>query len=335
MRKYIFISFLLIIFLLGNIICKNNSINITNKIYKQKNIEVNYPHFKIENIDNYIDNYITSSINLNYNNIFLDYDYNYINKNEVELTFYEHYSANNILKLDTCNLNINLRDKYIKKNINKKDKDVQYNFVYNQKIDKTKPIIAFSFDDGPNYNTSKLIDVLNKYNARATFFVLGSKIKGNEKVLKKMVDNNMEIGNHTYSHKLLTRLTNSKIEDEINKTNELIYNVTNTKPVLFRPSYGSFNKKIKEISNSPIIIWDIDTLDWKYHNSKMISKNILKKAKDGDIILMHDIYSATVNAVDQVLPELIKQGYQVVTVSEMFYYKNIVLEKGKIYGSAK
>ena len=84
----------------------------------------------------------------------------------------------------------------------------------------------------------------------------------------------------------------------------------------------------------PIIIWDIDTLDWKYHNSKRISNNILKKVKDGDIVLMHDIYSATANSLEITIPKLLDEGYSLVTVSELFYYKDIELSQGKVYGNA-
>ena len=195
--------------------------------------------------------------------------------------------------------------------------------------------MALTFDDGPNYNTNKILDVLNKYHVPATFFVLGSKIKGNEYILKKMKDSGMEIGNHTYNHLLLTKYKEDKIKKEITDTNNLIFEITGKEPKLFRPSYGSFNKKIKNISEMPIIIWDIDTLDWKYHNSKKITSRVVNKVKDGDIVLMHDIYSATSNALDNIIPMLVNKGYSFVTVSDLFYYKGITLEKGKVYGYAR
>ena len=114
----------------------------------------------------------------------------------------------------------------------------------------------------------------------------------------------------------------------------MIFEVTGKYPNLLRPSYGIVNKKVKEISNYPIIIWDVDTLDWKYHNSKRIAKRVLSKASDGDIVLMHDVYSATANALNIIIPELKNMGYTFVTISELFYYKSVELEKGKVYGSA-
>lgn len=106
--------------------------------------------------------------------------------------------------------------------------------------------MAFTFDDGPNYNTLKIIDILNKYNARATFFVLGSRIKGNENIINKLDKYNMEIGNHTYSHKLLSKKDKYFIREEIEKTNDLIFSIINRYPKLLRPSYGSLNSIIKK-----------------------------------------------------------------------------------------
>ena len=95
------------------------------------------------------------------------------------------------------------------------------------------------------------------------------------------------------------------------------------------------NNIVKKIGNMPIIIWDIDTLDWKYHNSKRIASRVINKVKDGDIILMHDIYSATANSLNIIIPELQNRGYTFVTIPELFYYKEITLEKGMVYGYAR
>ena len=157
----------------------------------------------------------------------------------------------------------------------------------------------------------------------------------NEKILKKLYDSNMEIGNHTYSHLLLTKYKEDKIQEEINNTNKLVYEITKNYPTLLRPSYGAVNKRIRENSNMPIILWNIDTLDWKYKNSNKIAKRVLDNVKDGDIILMHDIHKSTLNSLDIIIPELLSKGYQIVSVSELFYYKEIDLEKGKVYGFAK
>ena len=295
-------------------------------------INVDYPYFKDEKIDNKIKNYIDDAITnfkynaSNYSYMYLDYDYDISN----EIIFYEYLNINNKVNMDSIVFNIN--DDYI--TIKEVVSNISNSNYQSDYIDINKKMIALTFDDGPNYNTSKILEILNKYNVRATFFVLGSKINHNEKIIKTMDEYGMEIGNHTYSHKLMTSMSNLDIIKEVEDTSDLIYNIVGKYPNLVRPSYGSFNKKIKESINMPIIIWNIDTLDWKSHNSKKIVSRVMNKVSDGDIILMHDIYSATVKAVDILVPKLISEGYQLVSVSELFYYKNINLENGKVYGKA-
>ena len=313
------------------IILNNINYNIKNQTYITDNKEIYYPIFNNRYIDNYIDKYLNSKIDkYNNYNIYIDYDY-YKENNNIMLTFYEKAYHNNKEINNTKTYKINPKKSKIQQvtikqeenNINIKNRSNSYK------------LIAFTFDDGPNHNTVKIIDTLKKYNMSATFFVLGTKAQQNTKIIKYMQENKMEIGNHTYSHRLLTNATFEQIEQEVLKTNQIIYNITNKYPQLIRPSYGSFNKKIRKNINMPIIIWNVDTLDWKNHSSKKIANKILKQVKDGDIILMHDIYSATAKAVEIVIPKLIEKGYKIVSVSELFYYKNIELIKGIVYGNAR
>lgn len=316
------IFFFLTIFTISIFLLKQN--NIINKSIVSTNTNIDYPYFDNMNINNHILNYV-NSIEVDNNNIlYLDYDYNDTNKT---LTFYKTIISNNIVneKVNTFKIN--------KNTINRIDniRKVNTNDIYNYLTNNTK-LIAFTFDDGPNYNTVKVIDTLKKYNATATFFVMGKNIKGNEEVIKYMQESNMEIGNHTYNHLLLTKYSKEKIQEEITKTSNLIFDITGSYPTLLRPSYGSVNKKIKEVANMPIIIWNIDTLDWKYKNSQKIATKVLNNVKDGDIILMHDIYKSTLNSLDIIIPELISKGFRIVSVSELAYYKNLNLEKSKVYG---
>ena len=338
MKKVFIIVIILVTILLLVLILNNN--DITNKKYFINNdeyyIEIDYPCFNNESIDNYINDYVNNSINEfkykvnNYSYMYLDYDYS-INNNVTEVVFYKYVNINNKVNIDSIAFNINNNNIDIKEVSN----TINDNNIYQSDfIDVNKKMVALTFDDGPNYKTSKILEILNKYNVSATFFVLGSKISSNEKILEKMTTYRMEIGNHTFSHKLMTKMDNEHIIKEIKDTNELIYNIIGKYPKVVRPSYGSFNKKIKESIDMPIIIWNIDTLDWKSHNSTKIVSRVMNKVSDGDIILMHDIYSATVKAVDIVVPKLINEGYQIVSVSELFYYKNIELENGKVYGKA-
>lgn len=304
--------------------------DVINKEVVSLNYDISYPFFSNDDIDNYISSYLNYDSYID-GNVIIDYDI-YDNDNLYYLTFYKYFWNDNMVSDGSDSFVIDTSNNSVSR-INKTN--YEYDVVINRKIDKSKKMIALTFDDGPNYNTSKIIDVLNKYDIKATFFVLGSRAINNKDILKKMADSGMEIGNHTYNHLLLTKYDENKIRSEIEDTSEVIYTATKKKPKLLRPSYGSVNNKIKKVANMPIIIWDIDTLDWKYHNSKRITSRVVNKVRDGDIILMHDIYSASLNALSNIIPILQDNGYEFVTIDELFYYKGISLENGKVYGYAR
>lgn len=304
--------------------------DVINKEVVSLNYDISYPFFSNDDIDNYISGYLNYDSYID-GNVIIDYDI-YDNDNLYYLTFYKYFWNDNMVSDGSDSFVIDTSNNSVSR-INKTN--YEYDVVINRKIDKSKKMIALTFDDGPNYNTSKIIDVLNKYDIKTTFFVLGSRAINNKDILKKMADSGMEIGNHTYNHLLLTKYDENKIRSEIEDTSEVIYNATKKRPKLLRPSYGSVNNKIKKVANMPIIIWDIDTLDWKYHNSKRITSRVVNKVRDGDIILMHDIYSASLNALSNIIPILQDNGYEFVTIDELFYYKGISLENGKVYGYAR
>ena len=304
--------------------------DVINKEVVSLNYDISYPFFSNDDIDNYISGYLNYDSYID-GNVIIDYDI-YDNDNLYYLTFYKYFWNDNVVSDGSDSFVIDTGNNSVSR-INKTN--YEYDVVINRKIDKSKKMIALTFDDGPNYNTSKVIDVLNKYDIKATFFVLGSRAINNKDILKKMADSGMEIGNHTYNHLLLTKYDENKIRSEIEDTSEVIYSATKKRPKLLRPSYGSVNNKIKKVANMPIIIWDIDTLDWKYHNSKRITSRVVNKVRDGDIILMHDIYSASLNALSNIIPILQDNGYEFVTIDELFYYKGISLENGKVYGYAR
>lgn len=304
--------------------------DVINKEVVSLNYDISYPFFSNDDIDNYISDYLNYDSYIDGNTI-IDYDI-YDNDNLYYLTFYKYFWNDNMVSDGSDSFVIDTSNNSVSR-INKTN--YEYDVVINRKIDKSKKMIALTFDDGPNYNTSKIIDVLNKYDIKATFFVLGNRAINNKDILRKMADSGMEIGNHTYNHLLLTKYDEDKIRSEIEDTSDVIYSATNKRPNLLRPSYGSVNNKIKKVANMPIIIWDIDTLDWKYHNSKRITSRVVNKVRDGDIILMHDIYSASLNALGNIIPILKNNGYEFVTVNELFYYKGISLENGKVYGYAR
>lgn len=322
------LPFIIIFFMI--LVIDYNS-EIVNKVLIDSNRTINYPFFDNDNIDLFIENYLNRTSNNYSDDIFIDYD-GYLKENKYYLSFYKYIVGSGKISNDIDSFIIDMDNDKVEKGI--ASTYMNDYIIYDNDITSNK-YIALTFDDGPNYNTNKVLDILEENNVPATFFVLGNRIKGNENILKRMVSSKMEIGNHTFNHLLLTKYKEDKINDEINNTKNLIFEVTGKYPKLLRPSYGSFNKTIKRVGEAPIIIWDIDTLDWKYHNSKKIASRVINKVKDGDIILMHDIYSATSNSLNIIIPKLLNNGYTFVTVPELFYYKNISLEKGKVYGYAR
>ena len=159
--------------------------------------------------------------------------------------------------------------------------------------------------------------VLNKYDIKATFFVLGNKVEIYQDVLKESLKNGNEIGNHSYSHKWLIKLNKNELEKQIYKTQEIIKKTTGYTPTLLRPTYGSVNNNIKKLTDFKITLWNVDTLDWKYKSVNRIVNRAVKNPKDGNIILMHDIHERTVKAVEKIIPMLKEDGYDLVTVSEL------------------
>ncbi len=334
-RKHLLIIiFLVLIILFLFVFCSLiNKHDVINKIIKKEentySYLINYPYFNNDKVDNYVDNYLSERINtiiLDNGDLFIDYDYN-IKDNNIFIKFYEYVTKLNTIKENIYEINYDYElDHIIKKRVFEED---NYDILNYTKSDK---MVAFTFDDGPSYNTIKIVNTLVKYDSKATFFLVGNQIEKYAKTMDVLVKNGMDIGNHTYSHKELTKLRDKEILKEIDLTNEVIYNKTGIKPMFLRPSYGAMNKRIKKLSTMPIIVWNIDTLDWKYHNSNKIKDKILKYVSDGDIILMHDTYVATLNAVEMVIPELKKQGYKIVSVSELFKYKGVKPKLGIGYG---
>ena len=199
-----------------------------------------------------------------------------------------------------------------------------------------KKLIAFTFDDGPSYiGTNKLLDNLDKYNARVTFFVLGSRVNNYKDTLTKAYKMGNTIGSHTYSHSNLLKLDNYSVMDEIKKTNEAIKNITGSETIYLRPPYGNINSDIKNISNMYTILWDLDTEDWKYKDKNRIADYIVSNAHDGAIVLLHDLYETSVDGALLAMERLEKEGYAFVTIDEMIKIKNIQLDINKSYYQIK
>ena len=196
--------------------------------------------------------------------------------------------------------------------------------------DSESPMIALTFDDGPSkYVTDEILDILEENGAKATFFVLGSNAEQYPDKLKRAVSLGCEIGNHTYNHPNLFKLDIEDIKYQVDTTKWCVYEACGVQPTLVRPPYGNHNSAIRAALPYPIIMWSVDTLDWENRDADKIIEIVLKKASDGDIILMHDLYKSTSKACKTIIPELIKRGYQLVTVSELLEAKGVTAVNGK------
>lgn len=178
--------------------------------------------------------------------------------------------------------------------------------------------VAITFDDGPNEKyTSLLLDGLKSRGIKATFFVIGENIKGNEELIKRMYEEGHLIGNHSYYHSELCKLTLEEATTEIRQTNELVYVITGYYPEFLRPPFGAWDRKCACPEEMIPVYWDIDPLDWQVQNATMVVSNVIEDVEDGDIILLHDIYQSSVDAAFVIIDCLQYLGYEFVTVDEL------------------
>lgn len=202
-------------------------------------------------------------------------------------------------------------------------------------VDPTKPMVAITYDDGPGPYTERLLDYLEQNNAVATFFLVGQNIPRYKDTVKRAYQLGCEIGNHTWNHSYLSRLSAGGIQSQISQTNAQIRALTGQSTILVRPPYGAYNSSVLSNIGAPAITWSIDTRDWEHRNSARTISNVMSKVRDGDIILMHDIHKSTVDAAATLIPKLKSAGYQLVTVSQLAEYKNKSLVSGQAYSSIR
>ena len=181
-------------------------------------------------------------------------------------------------------------------------------------------VIALTFDDGPGPYTAHLLDILDQYGARATFFLIGSKVSGQASVVRSIQARGHQLGNHSWSHPELPKLSVDQIAGEIDRTNEAIRQATGVKPSILRPPYGAVNGVVLEqlrLRNMSSILWSVDTRDWADRNSQIVCSRAVAGARPGAVILMHDIHQTSVNAVPCILSSLKQQGYSFVTIQRL------------------
>lgn len=201
-------------------------------------------------------------------------------------------------------------------------------------IDPNKPMLALTFDDGPRPESLGVLEALDKYGAKATFFILGQNIAGNEEILKKIAASGHQLGSHSWSHPNLTRLSESAVRSQIQRTMDKIYELTGQTVTMMRPPFGASNRTSRRPladMGLPLILWSADSLDWETRSVDKTVQAIRKGAKNGAIILCHDVVASTGKAIDTILPELIDKGFQLVTVAEMMSFREEPLKPGWEY----
>ena len=188
-----------------------------------------------------------------------------------------------------------------------------------------KKTIAITFDDGPGPHTDELLNILDKYKIKATFFVVGTMIAKTEKntaALKRTSEAGHEIGNHSWNHEYLSKIGKKSAEKSIQKCSEEIKRVTGKYPTLLRPPGGFWDRKVKTYMDMPLAFWTIDPEDYKHKDDpERIANSILSEVEDGSVILLHDLYKSSVEAAEIVIKKLTADGWKFVTVSKLYGYK--------------
>ncbi|MEV0743391.1 polysaccharide deacetylase family protein [Streptomyces sp. NPDC050549] len=178
--------------------------------------------------------------------------------------------------------------------------------------------IALTFDDGPAApETATLLKYLARYHARVTFFTVGQNVAAHPGLVRAEARAGHEIGNHSWNHPDLTRLTRRQIISQLSRTNAAIKAATGKTPTLFRPPYGAINQTVRNATTLSPVLWNVDTEDWKYPDAARVARTVINKAGRNDVVLMHDIHPTSVAAVPEILRTLTARGYHFVTVSHL------------------
>ncbi len=183
---------------------------------------------------------------------------------------------------------------------------------------KEAPRVALTFDDGPNsVYTKTLLDGLKERDVKASFFLMGKNISGNEELVKRMHDEGHLIGNHTFDHVQLTRLSDAEACEQITKTSNAIYEITGEYTTFIRPPFGEWKKDLDCVVTMLPVMWTVDPVDWNTDDSNLVVQRVESVTQDEDIILLHDNYASSVEAALRIVDDLTSQGYQFVTVDEL------------------
>ena len=194
------------------------------------------------------------------------------------------------------------------------------------------PLVALTFDDGPrNKTTGVLLDGLALREVPATFFLVGSRIAGSEELIRRMVQEGHQIGIHTYDHVVVTDLSREDFDLQVGKTRALLIDILGEGEYWLRPPYGIIDESVEQWCDCPLILWSVDPEDWKDEDVERIVASVLEHVKDGDIILMHDIFASSVEAALRVVDALLSQGYCFVTVEQLMEQRGVQPQNGALY----
>lgn len=199
------------------------------------------------------------------------------------------------------------------------------------RVDPSRPMVALTFDDGPGKRTGELLEALAANHAHATFFMQGKNVPRYPNEVKRMKEIGCELGSHSFDHPDLSKMDAAGIRDQIDRTNQNLKDASGQSASVLRPPDGAIGSTLKSVAGMPLILWNIDTLDWKTRNAQATIDNVMQKVKDGDIVLMHDIHTESVDAAIVLIPKLIEAGYQLVTVSELAAARGIGMQNGTSY----
>ena len=200
-----------------------------------------------------------------------------------------------------------------------------------------KPMIALTFDDGPKAGvTDVLLDELEKRNVKATFFLIGSQaeLPENREIIRRMAEDGHQIGCHTYHHVQMTALPENQQKQEILQWYQVVSGIIGDFSYALRPPYGCVNNAVCRSLNVPVILWSVDTEDWTGKSAGEIADYVISEAKDGDMILLHDIFEESVQGAVMALDDLMRRGYTFVTVNDLLADRGIAIQSGKVYRQA-
>lgn len=201
-----------------------------------------------------------------------------------------------------------------------------------ERVLEGKKLVVLTFDDGPsNLTTPKLLDILSEKDVPATFFMLGNMARGNPDIVKRMEREGHTVASHTMYHQNLVRLPAEAVQADVNEAKTVIKSIVGHSPIYVRPPYGNINDNVRAAVNRPMILWSVDTEDWLSKNPESIIATAMSEVHDGAIILMHDIYPTSVDAVPALVDTMRSAGYEFATIKELTDIRGVELVPGEFY----